>query len=54
MCAFEGKLVAVGGCDAWNPMNTVEVYDPEENKWSFMPPLNTNRRGAGAAVFKGE
>ena len=53
VCVLDGRIVAIGGCDAWNPMNTVEVYDPEEDKWTNLPAMNTNRRGLGAAVFKG-
>jgi len=52
VCTLEdGRLVAVGGCDAWNCTNTVEVYDPRENKWSLLPPLAIARRGAGVACF---
>ena len=53
MCVLQGKLVAVGGCDAWDCTNSVEVYDPEEGKWSYLPPMANCRRGAGAAVFRG-
>jgi len=53
VCALEdGRIVAVGGCDAWNCTNTVEVYDPSEDKWNLLPPLAVARRGAGVALFR--
>ena len=52
VCALEdGRIVAVGGSDAWNCTNTVEVYDPKESKWNILPPLAVARRGAGVACF---
>lgn len=47
-----GKLYAVGGCDAWNCLNSVEVYDPETDVWDFLPPMNTARRGCGVTLFQ--
>ena len=52
--ALNGKVVVVGGCDAWNCINTVEEYDPKTNTWSYLPNMTSCRRGAGVAVFKGE
>ncbi len=37
----------MGGCDAWNPLSTVEIYDPQSNTWKMGPPMNTPRRGCG-------
>lgn len=54
LCSLNGKLIAVGGGDSWQCLNTVEVYDPSENKWSYLTPMATARRGAGVAVFKGQ
>ena len=52
VCALlDERIVAVGGCDAWNCTNTVEVYDPTGNKWDVLPPLAVARRGAGVALF---
>lgn len=52
VCALQdGRIIAVGGCDAWNCTNTVEVYDPSEKKWMLLPPLAIARRGAGAMIF---
>jgi len=47
-----GKLYAVGGCDAWNCLNTVEVYDPQTEAWDFLPPMNTARRGCGVTFYQ--
>jgi influenza virus NS1A-binding protein len=49
-----GKLYAVGGCDAWNCLNTVEVYDPATGMWDFLPPMNTARRGCGVTLYQSE
>ena len=54
LCSLNGKLIAVGGGDSWQCLNTVEVYDPSENKWTYLTPMATARRGAGVAVFKGQ
>ena len=53
VASFEGRIWVVGGCDAWNPLRTVEIYDPSDNSWSSGPPLSTPRRGCGLAVRKG-
>ena len=47
-----GKLYAVGGCDTWNCLNSVEVYDAEADVWDFLPPMNTARRGCGVALYQ--
>ena len=47
-----GKLYAVGGCDAWNCLNTAEVYDPDTGVWDFLPPMNTARRGCGVTLYQ--
>ena len=52
--SFRGKIWVVGGCDAWNPLRSVEIYDPANNSWSQGPPISTPRRGCGLAVRKGK
>ena len=54
MCGINGKLVVVGGCDAWNCINTVEEYDPITNRWRYILSMASCRRGTGMAVFKGK
>ena len=51
--SFQGKIWAVGGCDGWNPLNSVEIYDPSTNSWKMGSPLTTARRGGGLAVRNG-
>ena len=53
VAAANGLVYAIGGCDSWNCLNSVEIYDPEINSWKFAPPMTTLRRGCGAAFFNG-
>ena len=55
VCALEdGRIIAAGGCGAWNCTNSVEVYDPTVDRWTLLePPLAVARRGAGVALFRG-
>lgn len=52
--AYNKLVYAIGGCDAWNCLNSVEVYNPEENLWTSIKPIITARRGCGVAVFDGK
>lgn len=52
--AYNKFVYAIGGCDAWNCLNSVEVYNPEENTWNYIKPIITARRGCGVAVFNGK
>lgn len=54
VCSMDGLVFAVGGCDAWNCLNSVEVYDPQEDSWQYAQSMITVRRGCGLAVFKGK
>ena len=54
VASFQGRIWVVGGCDAWNPLRSVEIYDPEKNTWVAGPPISTPRRGCGLAVRKGK
>ena len=54
VCSFQGMVFAVGGCDAWNCLNSMEVYDPKNDSWNFDKSMITARRGCGVAVFKGK
>ena len=53
MTSFQGKIWVAGGCDAWNPLGTVEVYDPATNTWKYGPPMNSARRGCGLVEKNG-
>lgn len=35
-------------------MNSGEVYDPETNQWTFIPPMNSSRSGLGVVGYEGE
>lgn len=50
---MNGRVWAVGGCDGWNCLTSVEYYDLQTDTWSFAPVMITARRGCGIAVFKG-
>lgn len=53
VCAMAGRVWAVGGCDGWNCLTSVETYDAQADSWSFNSPMITARRGCGVAFFKG-
>lgn len=53
VCSMNGCVWAVGGCDGWNCLTSVEIYHPQTDTWSFAPGMITARRGCGIAVFKG-
>lgn len=40
-------LYAIGGFDGNERLASVECYHPENNEWSYLPPLKTGRSGAG-------
>ncbi|XP_036327472.1 kelch-like protein diablo [Rhagoletis pomonella] len=46
-----GYLYAIGGSDGQCPLNTVERYDPRQNKWCAVNPMSTRRKHLGCAVF---
>lgn len=47
-------MYAAGGAESWNCLNSVERYNPENNTWTLVAPMNVARRGAGIAVHAGE
>ena len=47
-------LLPVGGFDDSSPLSTVERYDPDTDKWSFMEPMTTCRGGVGVSVLCGK
>ena len=53
MASFQGKIWVAGGCNAWNAIRSVEIYDPVTNTWKEGPSLSTPRRGCGLAVHQG-
>jgi len=53
VCELGGYLYIIGGAESWNCLNSVERYNPENNTWTLMAPMNVARRGAGVAVRDG-
>lgn len=51
---LDGFMYAAGGAESWNCLNSVERYNPENNTWTLVAPMNVARRGAGIAVHAGE
>jgi len=56
--ALDGCLYAIGGRNnLFNPesrlaLDSVEKYDPRENRWTWVAPMNTKRTFFGGAVLK--
>ncbi|KIH49706.1 kelch repeat protein, partial [Ancylostoma duodenale] len=50
--AWRGLVVACGGCDRWNCMDSVEAYDPKTNTWRMLSKMRTARRGCAVAVIR--
>ena len=44
---MHGKLFACGGSDGSQELNSVECFDPAENKWTPLPPMIAIKSGAG-------
>ncbi|XP_064652779.1 kelch-like protein 12 isoform X2 [Lineus longissimus] len=47
---YEGKIYAMGGFDGFNRLRTAEVYDPENDSWSYISNMNISRAGSGSAI----
>ena len=54
VCALDGFVYVIGGAESWNCLNTVERYDPRNDTWTLIAPMNVARRGAGVAVHAGK
>ena len=53
VAVMNGLLYAVGGYDgvAGQCLNSVEVYNPEEDEWTMIEPMIQRRSGAAVAVI---
>ena len=54
VCSMDGLVFAAGGCDAWNCLSSVEVYDPQTDLWTYAKGMITARRGCGLSFFNGK
>ena len=46
-----GKLYAVGGYDGLTNLKSVEMYDPEADKWTLSIPMCAHEGGVGVGVI---
>lgn len=53
VCELDGFMYAIGGAESWNCLNSVERYNPDNNTWTLIAPMNVARRGAGVTVYEG-
>ena len=51
LVANQDKLWAIGGYDGVSNLSTVEMYDPETNKWKFVAPMFAHEGGVGVGVI---
>lgn len=47
-------MYVIGGAESWNCLNSVERYNPENNTWTLVAPMNVARRGAGVGIYEGK
>ncbi|KFM57287.1 Kelch-like protein 8, partial [Stegodyphus mimosarum] len=50
---LDGFIYVIGGFENNVPLNSVEKYDPDTNKWTFVSPMKYCRGGVGAATLGG-
>ena len=43
VAALNGKIYAVGGYDGSSFLKSVEMFDPRNNKWTFVASMNVTR-----------
>ena len=43
MAELSGRLYCVGGSDGQRTLKSCEVYNMEENQWTYIAPLNTGK-----------
>jgi len=53
LSALDGRIYAVAGFDGARRVESVEVYDPEDNKWTFVAPLHTPLHRVSAVGLNG-
>ena len=45
------RLWAIGGYDGMKNLSTVEMYDPDQDKWSFVAAMESHEGGVGVGVI---
>ena len=50
VAVLNNKLYAVGGSDGHTELRSVECYDPETNKWSFVAEMLQERSCPGKNI----
>jgi N-acetylneuraminic acid mutarotase len=54
-CVVDGKIYAIGGAGpVWQPLGTVEVYDPATDTWTTKSPRLTAGQGLSISVVDGK
>eukprot|EP00794_Sanderia_malayensis_P011756 gene11756-12975_t len=48
---LNNKIVVLGGFDGANRLSSVEMYDPDEDRWHHVSHMNISRAGCGGAVM---
>lgn len=48
VCTLDDVIYAVGGCDSWSCLNSVEAF--VSGSWRLVAPLQTARRGCGVSA----
>ena len=47
VAVLENKMYAMGGTTGGMTLNSVECYDPVQNKWTSVTPMRIHRSGVG-------
>ena len=47
---FDNRIFVMGGFDGFNRLRNAEVFDPENDQWTYCSNMNISRAGSGAAV----
>jgi N-acetylneuraminic acid mutarotase len=53
LAVLEGEIYVIGGQDASNDYDLVQIYNPETNAWREGPPLQRGKAGHAAVVVDG-
>lgn len=50
VAVFDGRVYVIGGFDGSSRLRSVEVYDFDSDRWTFISNMIVSRAGCGAAV----